>query len=91
MKLNNFLPSRTPSPPWSRYEEDYDNQTHPLTSTSMRSDGEYEHGMDRGSSLHNGSFPKIPIDTTQNRKCIYMKFPGNKTCPRIYFQFIMTQ
>ncbi|OMJ18969.1 hypothetical protein AYI69_g2054 [Smittium culicis] len=60
MNLNNFLPSRTPSPPGSRYEEDYDNQTHPLTSTSMRSDGKYEHGMDRVSSPDNGGFPKLP-------------------------------
>ncbi|OMJ20765.1 hypothetical protein AYI70_g3900 [Smittium culicis] len=59
MNLNNFLPSRTPSPPGSRYKEDYDNNTHPIASTSMRSDGDYEHGMDRGNSSHNCGFLKI--------------------------------
>ncbi|OMJ19648.1 hypothetical protein AYI70_g4598 [Smittium culicis] len=61
MKINNILPSCTPSQRGSRYEEDYDNQTHPPTSTSMRSDEEYEHGMDRRSSPHNGGFPKKDI------------------------------
>ncbi|OMJ27260.1 hypothetical protein AYI69_g3304 [Smittium culicis] len=62
MNVYNFLhalPCCTPSPPGSWYEEDYENQTFPLPSTSKRSNGEYEDGMDRVNSSHDGSFPTL--------------------------------
>ncbi|OMJ28410.1 hypothetical protein AYI69_g2116 [Smittium culicis] len=57
MNLNNFLPSRTPSPPGSRYEEDYDNQTHPLTSTLMYFDGESTYPSEYNHQFIQNLFP----------------------------------